>query len=145
MTDAHEQRTTIHLLCHYPAHDPRATDSHYHLFDAVKRRLKEEGLLKCAIDGCSFPGPIELHHDKIEYAMQGGVDLDKFNRLYGLHLDDASFKDYIESEGNLEPLCPVHHRTHMGVHALPAPLWQAVRVWKAQLPPPAEVVTGETR
>ena len=137
---AHDQHETIHLLCHYPAHEPRQSDSHYHLFEAARRRIKAAGLWRCAIDGCTFPGPLEAHHEKIEFAMQGGVDLDRFNRLYGLHLIDSEFADYIEGEGNLEILCPVHHRTHMGVHSLPAPLWNAVRVWRADFAPPAEVV-----
>ena len=143
MTDAHDQRLTLHLLCHIPAHEPRESDPHYHLFNAAKQRLKKAGLMKCAIPDCKFPGPLELHHEKIEYSLQGGVDIDKFNELYGLHLDgDEAFRQYIESEGNLEILCAVHHRTHMGIHSLPGPLWGAIRVWKSGLQPPAEVDTA---
>ncbi len=139
MTDAHDQRTTIHLLEHIPQHEPRQSDPHYHLFNEAKRRMRAAGLLKCAIAGCTYPGPIELHHSKIEFSLQGGVDLDKFNRFYGLHLGSTAFADYIEGEGNLEPLCPTHHRTRLGVHELPEPFWQAIRVWRATLQPPAEV------
>lgn len=32
-------------------------------------------------------------------------------------------------------------RTHLGVHALPGPLWAAIRVWKADMAPPAEAIT----
>ena len=139
MTDAHDQRTSIHLLCHYPEHDPRASDSHYRIFNQSKRRIKKLGLWKCAM-----PGPhsdqLELHHDKIEFSMQGGVDLQRFNELYGLHLaTDAEFKGYIESPGALEVLCSLHHRSHLGVHSLPTPFWQALRVWKDGILPPAEV------
>ncbi len=140
MTDAHDQKTTIHLLEHVPQHEPRETDPYYHLFNAAKARMKKLGLLRCAIEGCTFPGPIELHHDKIEFSLQGGVDLEKFNRFYGLHLEsDDEFRAYIEGEGNLEPLCPTHHRTKMGIHSLPGPFWSAIRVWKADMKPPAEV------
>ncbi len=139
MTDAHDQRTTVHLLEHIPQHEPREGDPHYHLFNEAKRRMKAAGLLKCAIAGCTYPGPIELHHSKIEFSLQGGVDLDKFNQFYGLHLSSTAFADYIEGEGNLEPLCSVHHRTRLGVHELPEPFWQAIRVWRADLLPPAEV------
>lgn len=139
MTDAHDQHETLHFLCHYPEHAPREQDPNYHLFNEARRRMKAAGLLKCVIEGCTYPGPIELHHAKIEFSLSSGVDLDKFNRLYGLHLSDEEFARYVEQEGNLEALCAVHHRTHMGVHALPGPLWAAIRVWKASLPPPAEV------
>ncbi|MEV8523115.1 hypothetical protein AB0451_03005 [Streptomyces sp. NPDC052000] len=37
--------------------------------------------------------------------------------------------------------CPVHHRTHLGVHSLPGPLWEPLRVWRHDTAPPAEVVT----
>ena len=142
MTDAHDQTTTIHLLEHIPAHEPRETDPHYALFNQAKARMKKLGLMKCALAGCTFPGPMELHHDKIEFSLQGGVDLAEFNRAYGLHLaDDEAFRSYIEGPGNLECLCSVHHRTRLGVHELPAPFWNALRVWKADLPPPAEVTT----
>lgn len=140
-TEAHDQKDTIHLIEHVPEHEPRKGDPHYHLFNQAKARMKKLGLLKCAIDGCTYPGPIELHHNKVEFSLQSGVDLDKFNRYYGLHLaNDEEFRDYIESEGNLEPLCSVHHRTHLGVHRLPEPFWQAIRVWKGDMKPPAEAV-----
>lgn len=142
MTDAHDQRTTIHLLLHVPYHEPRDGDPHYADFNRLKARLKAQGLMKCAIDGCTYPGPIEVHHSKVEFSLQNGIDLDAFNHAYGLHLaDDEAFKSYIEGEGNAECLCPTHHRTRLGVHELPEPDWNALRVWKADLQPPAEVTT----
>lgn len=139
MVAAHDQRTTVHVLEHIPAHEPREDDPHYALFHQAKARMKAAGLLKCAIHGCTYPGPIELHHDKIEFSLIGGVDLDAFNEFYGLHLGDEQFQEYVEGPGNLEPLCSVHHRTRLGVHELPGPFWGAIRVWRADLPPPAEV------
>lgn len=141
MPDTHDQSTTIHLKEHIQAHEPRETDPHYHLFMEAKRRIQKAGLMKCCIPDCTFPGPMELHHSKIEFSEQGGVDLAKFNQYYGLHLtSDEDFKNYIEGEGNLEVLCPTHHRTRLGIHELPGPFWEALRVWKDNLPPPAEVV-----
>lgn len=138
---AHTQRTTIHLLETIQEHAPRDNDPHYHLFMAAKRRIAAAGLMRCAIPDCTFPGPMELHHSRCEYSEQGGVDLVKFNAYYGLHLaDEEEFKCYIEGEGNLEVLCPTHHRTHLGVHVLPGPFWDVLRVWKSGIPPPAEAV-----
>lgn len=141
VTEAHDQKNTVHLLEHIPEHEPRDGDPHYKLFNQAKARMKKLGLLKCAIAGCNYPGPIELHHSKIEFSLQEGVDLTKFNEYYGLHLaNDEEFAQYIEQEGNLEPLCSVHHRTKLGVHELPEPFWQAIRVWKGDMEPPVEVI-----
>lgn len=100
--------------------------------------MKKLGLVRCVIEGCDTGAQIEYHHSKVEHAWQEGVDVDKLNRLYGLHLTDEEFAEWIVSPGNLEPLCSAHHRTQLGVHALPEPLWNLVRVWKDSLPPPAE-------
>lgn len=142
MTEAHDQRTTIHVLCHVPEHEPREDDPHYHLFDAAKRRMKKLGLLKCSIPNCTFPGPIELHHTQIEFSLIPGVDLELASKAYGHHFEnDEDFAEWCESPGNLEPLCPMHHRSHLGIHSLPGPLWEPLRVWKAGMAPPAEVET----
>lgn len=134
----HDQRLTIHLVEHIPEHGPRGAS-----FDRAKARMKALGLVKCVIDGCDTGAPIEYHHTIIEHAWQGGVDVDKLDKAFGLHLSDAEFADWVQSPGNLEVLCVVHHRTQLGVHALPEPLWNAVRVWKSELQPPAESVSAK--
>lgn len=139
MTAAHDQKLTVHILCHIPEHEPRESDPHYAAFRNARTRMAAAGLLVCAVPSCKYPGPIELHHQLIEFSMQGGVDVAKFDEVYGLHLDAVSFADFVNSPGNLEPLCAVHHRTHLGIHAIPGPLWDAIRVWKDDLPPAAEV------
>lgn len=137
-TPAHNQPDTLHLVLFYPAHEPRKSDPNYRYFREAKTRMKKAGLLKCVVPGCGFPGPIELHHARVEFALQNGIDLQEFNTLYGLHLSDQEFLVYIESEGNLEPLCPTHHRGALGVHSMPEPQWVALRVWQKDLPPPAK-------
>jgi hypothetical protein len=135
---AHTQKMTVHLLWHVTEHGPRGAK-----FEAAKRRMKQLGLVKCAIQGCDTGAPIEYHHSKIENSLVAGVDLRKFNREYGLHLSDAEFVEYIQSPGNLEALCSVHHRTQLGIHAIPEPGWAAIRVWKDKLAPPVEHVTAD--
>jgi hypothetical protein len=144
VTEAHDQRMTVHILTHVPEHQPRETDPHYHLFIAAKARMKRQGLWRCAINDDYCGGNIELHHSHIEFSQVGGSDLDKVNQAFGLHLDsDNEFQEWIESPGNLEPLCEVHHRTHYGVHVIPGPLWEPLRYRKAQAKPSAEFVTQE--
>lgn len=133
---AHDQRLTIHLVEHIPAHGPRGA-----AFDKAKQRMKAMGLDKCVIGGCDTGAPIEFHHTIIEHAFQGGVDVQKLNEAFGLHLADAEFAAWVQSPGNLEPLCSVHHRTQLGIHVLPEPLWNAVRVWRTGEPAPAEAIT----
>lgn len=143
MTAAHDQRLTLHILAHVPEHEPRATDPHYHLFEQAKRRLKATGLWRCVIGDDLCSGGVELHHSHIEFSQANGADLDKVNRGLGLHLaSDAEFQEWIESPGNLEPLCATHHRTHFGIHVLPGPLWEPLRYRRAGTPPSAEFQTA---
>lgn len=146
MTAAHDQALTLHLITHVPEHEPRASDPHYHLFEQVKARLKRQGLWKCVIgdDYCSVP--VELHHSHIEYSQADGADLEKVNQQLGLDLaDDEQFQAWIESPGNLEPLCATHHRTHFGIHVIPGPLWEPLRYRRAGALPAAEFVPATKR
>jgi len=135
ITDAHDQKLTIRLVEHIPPHGPRGA-----AFEAAKRRMKELGVYRCVIQNCDTGAPLEAHHSYVEHAWQGGVTVQKLNREFGLHLTDDEFAAWVQSPGNLEILCSVHHRTQLGIHALPEPLWNLVRVWRDNLPPPAEHV-----
>ena len=128
VTKAHEQEVQIRFIERWPAHEPREKDPHYKLFHQAKERLKRQGLLKCQVESDYHYGQIELHHDKVEFAHVNDIDLEKFNHAYGLHLTDEAFQEYVEQEGNLEPLCTLHHRGQEGVHSLPEPEWQVLRV-----------------
>src|SRR5215475_2053353 len=142
VTEAHDQRMTVHILTHVPEHQPREDDPHYHLFNQAKARMKRQGLWKCAINDDYCGGNIELHHSHIEFSQVGSSDLKRVNEAFGLHLEkDEDFQKWIESPGNLEPLCEVHHRTHYGVHVIPGPLWEPLRYRKANAKPSAEFVT----
>lgn len=127
MTDAHQQTVTIRFIERWPAHEPREHDPHYRFFNAAKRRLKRQGLLKCNVQADHHYGQIELHHSLVEFAHINDIDLDKFNHEYGLHLTDEEFQAYVESENGLEPLCTEHHRGTHGVHSLPEPEWRVLR------------------
>jgi hypothetical protein len=139
-TAAHDQPLTLHLITHVPAHEPRAEDPHYRLFEAARRRMRDAGLLKCVIGDQYCSGPVELHHSHVEYSLINIVDPGKVARAFGLHLDDQAFQEWIESPGNLEALCVTHHRTHLGVHVLPGPFWEPLRYLRAGAAPPAQFV-----
>lgn len=96
------------------------------------------GLTHCVIEDCDTGAPIEYHHSIVEHAWSGGVDVSKLDRAFGLHLSDDDFYAWVQSPGNLEPLCSVHHRTQLGVHIMPEPLWNLIRIWRKDLAPPAE-------
>jgi hypothetical protein len=143
VTEAHDQRMTVHILTHVPEHQPREDDPHYHLFNQAKARMKRQNLWKCAINDDYCGGNIELHHSHIEFSQVGSSDLKRVNDAFGLHLEkDDDFQSWIESPGNLEALCEVHHRTHYGVHVIPGPLWEPLRYRKANAKPSAEFVTA---
>lgn len=141
---AHEQMETLHIMQRVEAHDRRENDSHYGLFEAVKRRLKRQGLWKCVINDDLCSDDAELHHSNVEYSEISSTDPDKVARFLGLHFEsDEDFQQFIESPGNLEVLCSNHHRTRYGVHVLPEPLWKAVRFKRAGIPAPAEHLTAD--
>jgi hypothetical protein len=107
MTDvpAHTQTGTIHLLRHYPEHEPRAGDPNYPAFEHVRARLKAQGLLRCAVGNEDCSGGIQLHHSHVEFAYLNAVDVIALDYALGLDLTDQDLAAWIESPGNLEPLC----------------------------------------
>ena len=144
MTAAHDQSETLHILTHIPAHERREGDPHYHLFEQAKARLKRQGLWKCVIGDELCDGEPELHHTYIEFSQINEVDPDKVARALGLHFDDdEAFQVWAESPGNLEVLCRNHHISHLGIHNLPGPLWEAVRFKKSGTPAPAEFMPAK--
>ena len=130
MTDAHQRMITLRWIECWPAHEPRANDPNYVLFHRAKERLRKAGLLKCVVESQVHEGPVELHHSKVEFAHINDVSLEKFNNAYGLNLTDEEFARYVEEEGNLEPLCTLHHRGVYGIHSLSGPTWEALRTSK---------------
>jgi hypothetical protein len=141
MTAAHEQISTLHILTRVPAHPEREDDPHYHLFEQAKARLKRQGLWKCVIDDEFCGGGAQLHHTYIEFSQINEVDPEKVARALGLHFEsDEDFQTWAESPGNLEVLCRNHHTSHLGIHNLPGPLWEAIRFHKDGTQAPAEFV-----
>lgn len=144
MTDAHDQRETLHILSHIPEHDPRESDPHYHLFNQAKARIKKQGLWKCAINDDLCGGQMELHHQHVEFSQVGNIDPKKIEEALGVNFtNDEEFQVWIESPGNLEVLCTNHHRTHYGVHVIPAALWETLRFRAAGTKAAAEYLTDE--
>ena len=132
---AHRQLVTVHLFTTIPEHGPRGD-----AFEAAKERMKQFGLVHCVVPGCDTGAPIEYHHTWVENAMQNGIDVTKLDGIAGLTLTDEEFAAWVQSPGNLEPLCSVHHRTQLGIHHIPEPDWNALRAWKNGLPLPVEYV-----
>ena len=142
MTEAHEQRTTLHIVECVPSHEPRETDPHYHVFNETRARLKKLGLLKCWIGNEDCAGQIELHHDKVEFSLANGVDISKFHEAFPEFTGktDLEFFEWIEGEAGLLPLCRLHHIGVLGTHVLPGPLWLPQKFWKMGMVAPAHTV-----
>lgn len=141
VTAEHDQALTLHLRLHVEAHEPRADDPHYHLFEQAKARLKRLGLWKCIVGDEHCEGTPELHHSHVEFSEINAVDPAKIERALGLHFtSDEDFQQWVESPGNLEVLCSGHHRLDFGVHVLPAALWEANRFLRAGAEPAATFV-----
>lgn len=144
MTDAHDQKETLHIIAHIPEHEPRESDPHYKLFNQAKARIKKQGLWKCALNDDLCGGQLELHHQHIEFSQVNNTDPHRIEEALGLHFkNDDEFQAWIESPGNLEVLCTNHHRTHFGVHVLPSALWETLRFRKSGSAPTAEFVSAK--
>lgn len=139
MAEAHVQHQAIHLTEYYPSHEPREGDPHYKLFNAARDRLKKLGKLVCW--RCGATEQIELHHSLIEFSLANGVDVATFEKDYPeFHItSDEEFAAFVESEGNLTPLCKRCHTGIEGIHCIPYPLWLAGRFWKPDAQRPAQV------
>ena len=144
MTDAHSEHLTLHMITNVPEHAPRTDDPHYNMFNEAKARIKRQGLWKCVVNDDLCSGEAELHQSTIEFSQIENTDPVKVAQAFGLHFEnDEDFQAWIESPGNLEVLCVAHHRTHFGIHAIPAPLWDALRFRKAGTLPAAEHISGD--
>jgi hypothetical protein len=134
MTDAHTQTEHLTLAYAFPDHAPRTSDPHYHLFHETQRRLKKLGSWKCWIGNadCSA-GPLEMHHSLIEFSLANIVDSAHFAALYPeMHImSDEDLLNFVESEGNMTILCPMHHRGILGIHTIHYPAWIVQRFMKA--------------
>ena len=128
MPDAHDQRVSHHYSLHYPQHEPRQGDPHYHLFEAYKRRHKAAA--RCHVgerigeQHCA--GGLELHHAHLEFADINGVLLEAIEHDYPAIHDQESLDVWAESEPNFRWLCERHHRSvQAGVHSLAHSDWEA--------------------
>lgn len=103
---------------------------------------------------------LEAHHHDIEFSLLNAIDVAKwwdsskrmdltfmvmaFSQVDGwLHRHpefakkshEEIFNAYMESEGNLQQLCDVCHRSkEQGVHHIPYPDWRVRAVWRGDLP-----------
>ena len=127
-TPSHDQKVTHRYLLHFPAHDPRETDVHYVDFEHYRR--KTHATAKCAIgehrnDFSECHGGLELHHARVEFALQNGIDLAWLEKDYPGISDPEQVGAWVESAENLEWLCEFHHRGHGGVHVASASDFEA--------------------
>jgi hypothetical protein len=99
--------------------------------------------MKCWIGNGDCAGDLELHHNAVEFSLQNGVDLSKFEEAYPdfTGKSDEEFKEWIEGPGNLLVLCRMHHIGILGVHCIPDPLWHPQKFWKDGMVAPAHIET----
>lgn len=135
---AHGHTETERLAYTYPAHAPRERDPHYRIFNATRRRLEKLGALRCWVHNADCAGGIELHHSLVEFSLSSIVDARVFAEAYPeFHVtDDESFLAWVEGEGNLLPLCVMHHRGVLGIHSIHYPAWVVQRVMRSGVAAP---------
>lgn len=137
----HGRRQTIQLRWQEPPHPGREADPDYRLFERRRRALRRNpAQWRCTVPGCRR-GDLELHHI-VPYALQTGVDLAALNERDGLSVTPATFAAWLHGPRNTRLLCAEHHDL---VHSVPAAAWEALTVWRADLPPPVVVLRGKER
>lgn len=103
---------------------------------------------------------LEAHHSDAEFSLLNAIDIghwwdsstredagfmvESFSNVDGWLDRHPEFRDkphdeiflaYMESEGNLQQLCDVCHRSkEQGIHRIPYPDWRARKVWRSDLP-----------
>lgn len=164
MTDAHFQSLALKetLRLWFPEHEPREKDPHYRFFHQAKKALKEHdvpcwrcGVRYADLGQTTESNPLgakqlEAHHNDIEFSLANAVDVETwwtstYSDVAGFlakHPEFAAldhkevFLTFVESEGNLQQLCDVCHRsTHQGIHHIPYPEWRPLAIWRKELPP----------
>lgn len=130
-TAAHDQTEQSRWVEHYPEHEPREHDPHYHLFHAYKKAHPNPTCWVADLYGTTehcAPGPIELHHAVIEESVQNEVDWQIAARRFpdaGI-ADQESFLVWVQSQGNFRFLCAHHHRSpQAGAHHVSHSAWEA--------------------
>lgn len=132
-TPEHDQAETKHYTVHYPAHPERTSDPHYKDFNAYRRKTHKTA--KCSVgehrnDYTECAGGLELHHSKVEFALQNGIDLAWLEVDYPGISDPNTVGAWVESAENLMWLCEFHHRGHGGVHVASASDFEAEKYVK---------------
>jgi hypothetical protein len=114
LVKAHEVIEHLESLREYPDHQNRFESAE---FRHVKDRFHKEHA-KCWIDNGYCEGPIEIHHDIIEWADANGVDWEKVKRDYPNVSD-------VDDYDQMMPLCRKHHRgKYTGIHMTDKPTWE---------------------
>jgi hypothetical protein len=138
-THAHEQAITNRYAILYPEHPARTSDPHYRDFHHYHETTKHNpDIYQCAWakevgdkTECA-PGPLELHHSHVEFALQNGVDLAHLEHAYPGVSDPDEVGAWVESAANLIWLCAFHHRAAAGgIHHLAAADYEASKWLKA--------------
>ena len=130
----HDVTEDFKVRVHIEAHEPRADDPHYHVFNATRDRMKKEGKLVCwrCAKADSPAEHVELHHFHIEYSLANDCDWQKVAAAFpeaNITSVDG-FLDWVNTEANMLPLCVTCHRGTQGIHEIPYPLWTAQKYAK---------------
>jgi hypothetical protein len=114
LTKEHTQFRTLKEVAYYPAHPDRTESDE---FREIKREFKKEHA-KCWINNGYCDGPIEVHHDVIEYSEAMGVDWEKVKK-------DYPNIDHVDDKDQMLTICKRHHTgKYTGKHNISEPIWK---------------------
>lgn len=121
MTAAHDQAESHKYTVHFPEHEPRESDPHYHLFNAYKARHKAKATCfvgdRIGYEFCTEG--LELHHAHLEFSVQNEALWQAVAKDFPEVHDEESLATWVETEANFRWLCPKHHRSvGAGAHSV---------------------------
>lgn len=133
VTEIHQQKGSTHYVINIPGHNARTESD---IFVKTRHHLVAELDTPCWVCGSKIDR--QVHHFILEYSLQNAVDWGKVKALHPDFPDwdkidpndQSTFKHFTDHEYNMMVLCGLHHTRSQGIHVLPYPIWNFLKIKK---------------
>jgi hypothetical protein len=133
VNEIHQMSDTVRYTVNIPGHNARTESS---VFAATKKHLIDDLDTPCWV--CGSKENREVHHFILEYSLANAVDWNKLKALCPDFPDwdkidpnnPDTFKYFTDHAYNMRILCTLHHRQSQGIHRIPYPIWNFIKIKK---------------
>ena len=128
MTDAHLEKSTLHVEVYVPAHPDRKASA---LFERTRQQLiaRDKVCWICGRTAEESGHPLEAHHAIVEWSLINMIDIGLVKADYPAFDSPEKVDDMIQPGQGLL-LCKLHHTGEEGIHSIDYPRWLAQRYGK---------------